>query len=81
MDNILSSGKLLAKAFVFSAFTKTSKGSNNYSLIGVLRKFSEKMKKPCFIGFPAYHGPFFKYSLPLGKKVHINADIGEVKLL
>lgn len=70
-----------ARSIVFAGFTKTRKGSNNYKLIDILRYHVDHLNVPSFIGFPAYHGNFFKYTLPLGAKVEIDAENCSIKLL
>jgi muramoyltetrapeptide carboxypeptidase LdcA involved in peptidoglycan recycling len=66
---------------VFSAFTETRRGSNPYYLGTLLQTFAEEFAKPCFIGFPAYHGSYRKMSLPIGAAVEIDSVQGNVTLL
>jgi len=69
------------KGIVFSAFTETRGGSNDYSLRKVLKDALSKPEIPCFIGFPAYHGKYRKNCLPIGETVEIDSEAGSVTLL
>lgn len=69
------------KSIVFAGLTRIKKGSNNYRLIDVLKYHVEYLNVPSFIGFPAYHGNFFKYTLPVGAKIEIDAEQCSLKLL
>lgn len=62
------------KGLIFGGFTRTKKGSENYSLIEILRYHIRYLNVPSFLGFPMYHGKFFKYTLPMGATVKMDAD-------
>jgi len=63
-----------AKGLIFGGFTRTKKGSNDYNLIEILRYHVQYLDVPSFLGFPMYHGRFFKYTLPMGATIKIDAD-------
>lgn len=61
---------------IFGGFTRIEKSSNPYNLMDVLRVFANEFKKPCFIGFPIFHGKYYKTSIPMGLKVMMNSENG-----
>jgi len=69
------------KSLIFAGFTSTRKGSNDYNIIDALKYHIGYLDVPSFIGFPAYHGTFFKYTLPIGAKVEVDSEKCSVKLI
>jgi len=69
----------MVRGVIFGGFTKTQESSNPYGLMDVLKNFASRLNKPCFLGFPTYHGKFYKTSIPVGMRIHMDSENGIVK--
>ena len=69
------------KGLFVGGFTKIRKGDTNKSIIDILKDYSSSFRIPTFLGFPAFHGKFFKYTLPFGVNIEIDATQGKIRIL
>ena len=69
------------KGLIVGGFTRIRKGDIKKNIIDILRNYASYLKIPAFLGFPSFHGKFFKYTLPLGAIAEMDASQGKVNIV